>query len=47
MMFQDKCNHNCYRDYLQCNCNRLHLWFCAIRINCIWLCYNRSMSGAL
>jgi len=27
MMFQDKCNHNCYRDYLQCNCNRLHYDF--------------------
>jgi len=23
-MFQDKCNRDCNRDHLQCNCNGLH-----------------------
>jgi len=26
-MFQDKCNRDCNRDYLQCNRNRLHCDF--------------------
>jgi len=26
-MFQDKCNRDCNRDYLQCNRNRLHCNF--------------------
>jgi len=26
-MFQDKCNRDCNRDYIQCNRNRLHCDF--------------------
>jgi len=26
-MYQDKCDHVCNRDYLQCNRNRLHCDF--------------------
>jgi len=27
-MFQDKCNRDCNRDYLQCNRNRNRLYLC-------------------